>query len=175
MSAELSSAAASGAGGWGAGPLPPAGWVYDASTAQTRWWDGARWTAHVLPQEAPGSVPVYGYGAKAKAPVTSENGPAKASLILIVVQLLGGLALGVVAALASAAGAPIWQLAGLLDVLGMIGLFMTIAAFVLAIVGTVIAVRRPTRKREAVFALVYTSISIAWTVWRLVSLTVLGS
>ncbi|MBW9108897.1 hypothetical protein [Microbacterium ureisolvens] len=36
----------------------------------------------------------------------------------------------------------------------------------LAIVGTVIAVRRPTRKREAVFALVLTSLAVLWLIAR---------
>ncbi|MBW9108896.1 DUF2510 domain-containing protein [Microbacterium ureisolvens] len=35
---------------------PPPGWLHDPSTAQTRWWDGSRWTDHVLP-------PRPGYGA----------------------------------------------------------------------------------------------------------------
>ncbi|HEY9309128.1 MAG TPA: hypothetical protein VIP82_15100 [Microbacterium sp.] len=43
---------------------------------------------------------------------------------------------------------------------------MTIAEFLLAIVGTVTAVRRPTRKRGVVLALVDSSIRIAWMIVR---------
>jgi hypothetical protein len=73
-----------------------------------------------------------------------------------------GIALGM-------SGAPIWQFVGALGALTTVGLLMTVAAFVLAIVGTVVAVRRPTRKREAVFALVYTSIGMGWIILRTIA------
>ncbi|MGX5771330.1 hypothetical protein ACWKWN_11305 [Microbacterium trichothecenolyticum] len=95
--------------------------------------------------------------------LTSKYGPAKASLILILVQQLGGLT---VIAIGLAAGPQVLQYLWLFSILSLLGFLMTIAAFVLAIVGTVIAVPRPTRKREAVFALVLTSLAVLWLIAR---------
>jgi hypothetical protein len=61
-------------------------------------------------------------------PVTSHNGPAKSSLVLILISVVGG-------------------------VLTLLVVALLFAAVGLAVVGLVIAVRRPTRKRESVFAL----------------------
>jgi len=145
---------------------PPPGWLHDSNTQQTRWWDGTRWTEHVRPAEpvrqpartASGSSatgPHYGqpqpYGSfsYASAPLTSKNGPAKASLILILL-----LVLGVSAILWFLTGAdPVMRL-----VFGSLNILMVVAAFILAIIGLVIAIRRPTKKRESVFALVVSSI-----------------
>lgn len=149
------------------GQLPPAGWIYDPSTAQTRWWDGSRWTEHVLPT-APADTAVYGFHPRARA-LTSANGPAKASLILILIQLLGGFALAGLGFFIGASGGQLWQFIDLLNVVGTLRIFMIVAAFVLAIIGTVIAVQRPTRKREAVFALVFSSLLILWMIVRLVA------
>lgn len=147
-----------------AGQAPPPGWVYDPSTAQTRWWDGSGWTHHVLPPTpAPAYGATFGSDPKQGAAPSAKNGPAKAALILIVVQLLGSLA---IAGLAFALGPQILQFLWLFGLLSLLWLGMIIAAFVLAIVGMVIAVRRPTRKREAVWALVLTSIGIVWLVAR---------
>lgn len=78
-------------------------------------------------------------------PVTSQNGPAKASMVLILISLLGGAATYWFVSRSNSA------LAGLLNLLIVALLF---AALALAVVGLVIAVRRPTKKAEAVFALV---------------------
>lgn len=48
---------------------------------------------------------------------------------------------------------------------------MAIAAYVPAIVGMVIAMRLPTRRREAVLALALTSIAIVWIVLRTIAST----
>lgn len=167
MSSEIGAAA----------QLPPAGWIYDPATAQTRWWDGVRWTEHVLPPESvAGTAPVYGFDPRQRPRLPSANGPAKASLILILIQLLGGLALFILGIAAGAASAQWWQFIEILTIISVLSFLMTIAAFVLAIIGTVIAVRRPTRKREAVFALVFTSLTIGWMILRsVVSIVAYGS
>ncbi|WZO52322.1 alkaline shock response membrane anchor protein AmaP [Microbacterium sp. LWH7-1.2] len=125
------------------------------------------WTHHVLP---PTTAPTYGatFGTdpKQNAPATAKNGPARAALILILVQLLGSFG---IAALAFAVGSQILQYLWLFGILSLLWFLMAVAAFVLAIVGMVIAVRRPTRKREAVFALVLTSIAMVWIVLRTVA------
>lgn len=78
-------------------------------------------------------------------PVTSQNGPAKSSLVLILISVVGGVAAYFFVGRSNPA------LAGLLNLLVVTVLF---AAVGLAVVGLVLAVRRPTRKRESVFALV---------------------
>jgi hypothetical protein len=77
-------------------------------------------------------------------PVTSHNGPAKSSLVLILISVVGGVAAHFFVSRSNPA------LAGVLNLLVVALLF---AAVGLAVVGLVIAVRRPTRKRESVFAL----------------------
>ena len=215
---------------------PPAGWLLDATTGQTRWWDGAQWTEHVkpiehgerkapltraalraaaqaqqvsapaersdrftvpsdaaveertrprpstgeaetpFPQRAAPVSPAYiqpaGYAPSAAynassatprtfawQPLTSKNGPAKASLVLILLLVLG-------------VGAVVWFLTGqdpaLAMLLGLVNIAMVLAAFVLAIVGLVMAVRRPTKKRESIFALVVSSLMLIFLVVRLV-------
>lgn len=215
---------------------PPAGWLLDATTGQTRWWDGVQWTEHAKPSEhgeqkppltraalraaaqarpvptradssdrltvpcgaavedrtqprppiretetplpqraAPVSsayiqparyAPSAAYNASsatpftyARQPLTSKNGPAKASLILILLLVLG-------------VGAVVWFISGqdpaLVMLLGFVNIAMVLAAFVLAIVGLVIAVRRPTKKRESIFALVVSSLMLIFLVVRLV-------
>lgn len=257
------------------GPLPPAGWLVDATTGVVRWWDGTRWTEHIRPDSVPGlqAVPVVADIAPEKAadaapvvaetvavapagpptraslrasrppapaveeapaeappapepepapvparepapapepaplparepepepapaerqpaaeeppapatplsarvpaatryvppvdpqaqpllqrpePLTSKNGPAKASLILILL-----LALGV--------GAVAWLLSGMnpavLAIVSLVNLLMVVAAFILAIVGLIVAIRRPTKKRESVFALVVSSLFLVY-------------
>lgn len=78
-------------------------------------------------------------------PLTSQNGPAKSSLVLILVSVVGGVAAYFFVGRSNPA------LAGLLNLLVVTLLF---AAVGLAVVGLVLAVGRPTRKRESVFALV---------------------
>lgn len=150
------------------GPLPPPGWIYDPTTMQTRWWDGARWTEHVLPT-APTETAVYGFNPRARPTSTSQNGPAKASLILILIQLLAGMAFVGLTVAFFTTGAQFWEFLYLLNALGWVSIVTTTAAFVLAIIGTVIAVRRPTRKREAMFALVFSSLLILLMIARLVA------
>lgn len=84
-------------------------------------------------------------------PVTSENGPAKSSVVLILISLLGGVAAYFFVGRSNPA------LAGLLNLLIVALLF---AAFGLAVVGLVIAVRRPTKKGAAVFALAASALLI---------------
>lgn len=200
---------------------PPAGWLLDATTGQTRWWDGVQWTEHVKPAEpapvtmaptraslraaaqassqplpseasihdptesgpnlpdpsisrpayaatslqyaapSPGYVTPSRYPGPSfpQAPPTSKNGPAKASLILLLLLVLG-------------VGAVFWFLSGqdpaVAAVLGLLNIAMVLAAFILAIIGLVIAVRRPTKKRESVFALVLSSLLMVFTAARLV-------
>ena len=78
-------------------------------------------------------------------PVSSQNGPATASMVLILIGLLGGAATYWFVSRTNSA------LAGLINLLILALLF---AALALAVVGLVIAVRRPTKKQESVFALV---------------------
>lgn len=152
--------------------LPPAGWFHDPSTAQTRWWDGTRWTEHSQPAYGP----VFGTDPRQRAAPVKENGPAKASLILIVIQLLGGIALIGVGLALGATGAQLWHFLWIFAILSVVSFLMWLAAFALAIVGTVIAVRRPTHKREAVFALVFTSLVMVWlTAQMVVSVATYGA
>lgn len=150
---------------------PPPGWLFDSSTRQIRWWDGTRWTEHVQPTQPtpqfghapqPGATrqqyaqpPSYGSFSYTSEPLTSKNGPAKASLILILLLVLG------VSAVA-------WLLAGadpaMRLVFGALNIVMVVAAFILAIIGLVIAIRRPTKKRESVFALVVSSLFLVFIV-----------
>lgn len=108
------------------------------------------------PTYSTSSATPYNY---ARQPLTYKNGPAKASLILILLLVLG-------------VGAIVWFVSGqnpaLAILLGFINIAMVLAAFVLAIVGLVIAVRRPTKKRESIFALVVSSLMLIFLVVRLV-------
>ncbi|MET0888423.1 MAG: hypothetical protein ABWX92_18460 [Mycetocola sp.] len=98
-------------------------------------------------------------------PVTSQNGPAKASMVLILISLLGGAATYWFVSRTNSA------LAGLLNLLIVAVL---LAALGLAVVGLVLAVRRPTKKRESVCALVVSLLLIggmvALSAMRLISL-----
>lgn len=142
--------------------LPPAGWLYDPYTSQTRWWNGVRWTEHVLPPyEATEYAAALGIHVDHDEAPAERNGPAHASIVLMAIQLLGAIA---VLGVAGASGLPWWQFAALISTLEIISLVLTVFAFVLAIVGVVTAVRRPTRKREAVLALVLSSLLVAGTV-----------
>jgi hypothetical protein len=149
---------------------PPPGWLHDRGTGQTRWWDGTRWTEHVQPtapaapaqyqpqySSAPYPSAQYSSGQYSAATLTSKNGPAKASLILILILVLGVSAL-------------IWFLSGadptIAVVLGFVNILMVIAALVLAIIGLVIAIRRPTKKRESIFALVFSSLLLVFLIFR---------
>ncbi|MBD3943828.1 DUF2510 domain-containing protein [Microbacterium sp. NEAU-LLC] len=114
--------------------LPPAGWLRDPA-GQTRWWDGAQWTEHVRP---------------------ARNGPAIASLTLIAVQLLLGSAWFVLGFYAASAGLTSYQWLIMLG--GVLSWLLCISAVVLGVIATVIAVRRPTAKGPAVFALVASSV-----------------
>jgi hypothetical protein len=165
--------------------LPPAGWLRDPA-GQTRWWDGTRWTEHVQPAPSggvgaggisgtgAGAGPAYGavFGsdprARARFVETSDrNGPATASLILIVVQLaMGAIAfvIGLSAGAAQFAMSYVW----LLVLAGLLSWLVIIAAFVLGIVATVIAVRRPTPRFRAVFALVAASVLLIVAMSRVV-------
>lgn len=146
----------------GATSSPPPGWLHDRRTGQTRWWDGRQWTDHVQPNVPRGVG--YGYrptfssgSATAQTTLSAKNGPAKASLILILVVLLGVTGL-------------LWLLSGLdpavATVLGVLNFLMVISAVVLSIIGLVIAIRRPTKKRESIFGLIVSSLLLAFLVLR---------
>lgn len=119
--------------------------------------------AHIQPAGYAPSAAYYASSAKpftyARQPLTSKNGPAKASLILILLLVLG-------------VSAVVWFFSGqdpaLAMLLGLVNIAMVLAAFVLAIVGLFIAVRRPTKKRESIFALVVSSLMLIFLVVRLV-------
>jgi hypothetical protein len=85
-------------------------------------------------------------------PVASSNGPARASMVLILLSLLGGLATH----FWLSASRPV--LAGAINLAVMAALF---AAVVLAIVGLITAVNRPTTKRDSIFALVVSTLALA--------------
>ena len=56
--------------------LPPAGWYPDPQgSGGTRYWDGAAWTATVLPPPPPGAVPPPQYGAPSAASYGQQSGP----------------------------------------------------------------------------------------------------
>ena len=105
-------------------------------------------------------APTYGGAASFRPETKAKNGPAKASLILILVSMLIG---GVGIAALISGGSP-----ALLDPLGWLNLVVMISAWALSIIGLVIAVQRPTRKRESIFALVFTSLSLVFVAVRLI-------
>lgn len=141
----------------------PAGWYADsADGTRRRWWDGSAWTdryqdvsAAYAPPPPPASAPriaVVRRTASARAAAASslgvatpasKNGPATASLVLILFSVLGALAWAVSGA------SP-----GLRVLIALAGATITVAALVLAVAGLVVAVRRPTGKRESALALV---------------------
>ena len=87
--------------------------------------------------------------------IEQRNGPARASLILIVISLLGGVAV-------------FWFLMGadpaLVGVVNLINGAILLLAFILAVISVIVAVNRPTKKREPVFALVASSVLIVGTI-----------
>ncbi len=87
--------------------------------------------------------------------IEQRNGPARASLILILISLLGGVAV-------------FWFLAGadpaLVGVVNLVNGAILLLAFILAVISVIVAVQRPTKKREPVFALVVSSVLIIGTI-----------
>lgn len=145
--------------------MPAPGWLYDAETGQTRWWNGVRWTDHAKPLDpvvrtSTDYQPVAAAATTSFAPPSSKNGPAKASLVLLLISVLG------VAGL-------VWLATGMdpatAMVLGFAQVGLLVAALVLSIIGLVIAIRRPTRKREAVFGLVLSVILLGFVMFRIVT------
>jgi len=63
----------------------------------------------------------------------------------------------------------------ILNMRGLLSIATILGALVLAMGGLTISIRRPTRNRESVFALVFSTTALALTVFRLFdSLAVLG-
>ena len=87
--------------------------------------------------------------------IEQRNGPARASLILILISLLGGVAV-------------FWFLMGadpaLVGVVNLVNGAILLLAFILAVISVIVAVNRPTKKREPVFALVASSLLIVGTI-----------
>jgi uncharacterized membrane protein len=87
--------------------------------------------------------------------IEQRNGPARASLILILISLLGGVAV-------------FWFLAGadpaLVGIVNLVNGAILLLAFILAVISVIVAVSRPTKKREPVFALVVSSLLIIGTI-----------
>lgn len=145
-----------------AGSVPSPGWLFDHATGETRWWDGRAWTDHARPLDPivrTGSVPTSSSSLTGpRAP--SSNGPAVAALALALV------ALGVIAALAWLVPARDPSLA---LVVGLVAMALGAAAFVLSVIGLVIAILRPTRKGSAVTALVLSALLIGFFVFRMIT------
>jgi hypothetical protein len=81
-------------------------------------------------------------------PLSSRNGPAKASLLLILLGVLGS----------AAARWLIDASDAFVELVNLISTALLVAAFILAIAGLFIAVSRPTKKSAAVIALVSSSL-----------------
>ncbi|MGN8551389.1 UNVERIFIED_CONTAM: DUF2510 domain-containing protein [Microbacterium sp. SLM126] len=135
---------------------PAPGWLYDAETGQTRWWDGLHWTDLAKPLDpvvrtGPAHRPSTGSVIEWTAPPTSKNGPATASLVLLLISVVG-------------VAASVWLAPGLAPatttLLGIVQIAVLIAAFVLSLIGLAVAFQRPTRKREAVFGLVLSALAL---------------
>jgi hypothetical protein len=128
----------------------PAGWRYDSSTKQTRWWDGRDWTDFTPP---PAPVSAYGGGSSSSSVQTlhetrpSRNGAAAGALVLI-----GVAALGLAATLWLVAD-PVMALA----IGGAVALTLVLA-FVLGVVGLAAAIRRSTTKGASLFALIASAV-----------------
>jgi hypothetical protein len=142
--------------------MPPPGWLFDDATGQTRWWDGRGWTDHTRPLDPvvrtsamarPASLP-------ADARTSSKNGPAAAAVVLAVLAL-------------ATTSALIWLVPArdpfLAIAVGLAAMTLIATAFALAVVGLVIAIRRPTPKGSAVFALVMSVLLVGFFVFRLIT------
>lgn len=133
----------------------PAGWRYDSRTGSTRWWDGASWTDHSKPLDpVVWTPPAKGMSAaEIRATTTTRNGPADAGLVLL---LIAGVALVV----------GFWLSPGIAPATAAVLTFAEIAlagtAFVLSLVGLVVAFARPTRKREPVLGLVFSAVLLGF-------------
>lgn len=132
----------------------PAGWRYDSSTKQTRWWDGRDWTDFTPPPEPVSALDYRGSAQLGTAhhlheSATARNGAAAAALVL-----LGVAALGIAATLWLAAG-PAPAL-----VAGAVIAVILVLAFVLGVVGLVTAIRRATKKGASLFALIASTVML---------------
>jgi hypothetical protein len=87
--------------------------------------------------------------------IEQRNGPARVSLVLILISLLGGVAV-------------LWFISGadpaLIGIVNLINGAILLIAFILAVIAVVVSVQRPTKKREPVFALVVSSLLIVGTI-----------
>ncbi|MCW3492130.1 hypothetical protein [Microbacterium sp. SSM24] len=144
---------------------PAPGWLYDAETGRTRWWDGVHWTDLAKPLDpvvrtGPAYRPASAAAGSWSTAPSAKNGPATTALVLVLVSVVGAVA-------------SVWLAPGLAPataaVLGFAQVGVLVATFVLSLIGLVIAVRRPTRKREAVFGLVLSGLVLGVLAFRLVT------
>lgn len=143
---------------------PPSGWYQDLEDAnRERWWDGTQWGVQVrdkhvavappsLPVPPPAPAPLAPASYRSQAVDTSEkNGPATTSMILVIIVF----ALNAVAPFLFSG--PVGTLVNLVS--GVLGF----VAIILGVIGLVIAVRRPTRKRNAIVGLVVGVLVMVWS------------
>jgi hypothetical protein len=148
---------------------PPAGWRYDSKTGSTRWWDGSAWTDLARPldpvvrtasmaqtaQMAPRAMTAV---TARPATTTSRNGLANTGLVLLVI-----------AGLAIVAGA--WLGPGMAPASAVVLTYAQIGlaagAFVLSLVGLMVAIARRTGKSGAVIGLLLSAALVGFLLFRL--------
>lgn len=153
--------------------LQPPGWLFDNETGQTRWWNGAHWTDHAKPLapvvrtatvEGPPQAAPAAWSSYDPAPI-SRNAPAKVALVLLALALVG-------------AGVAVWQSAALdpaiTSLIGLAQVALGLTAFVLSVVGLVIAIRRPTRKAQAILGVVLSTLFLGFLAFRIAAATTGG-
>ncbi len=104
-----------------------------------------------------------------KVPVTSENGPARAALIVVLLVVLAVPPLLWLASEASV-NTSMTQVGGVLRIVVPL---LVLSPLVLAIIGLIIAIRRPTTKRESILALVMWLIFVVVVAWYVLATAVM--